>query len=66
MNVSKAGKAAVPIGGSVPSGSFSWATVFHFDEKEVGKIKCAIQHGNEIYTGSQSDGIKRWSIATGG
>ena len=66
MNVSKAGSRPAPSLGSVPSGAFSWATIYQFDEKESGKVKSAIQHEGDIFTGSQQEGIKRWSISTGG
>lgn len=67
MNVSKVG--AMGGGGpsgAVPSGAFAWATVHVFGEKESGKPKCVQLSGGVVYTGSGSDGIKRWSTATGG
>lgn len=67
MNVSKvarAGKTAA--GGSVPTGAFNWATVYQYDEKESGRIKCACLNDLDIYTGTPSDGVKRWNVTSGG
>ncbi len=62
-SVARGGKA---IASGVPAGAFSWATIHQFDEKDTGKVKAVTLQGSDVYTGSQSDGIKRWEISTGG
>jgi hypothetical protein len=60
------GRNATPGGGGVPAGAFNWGTIYQFDDKEAGRIKCAALDSGDIYTGSQSDGVRRWSVVTGG
>eukprot|EP00955_Chlamydomonas_euryale_P048415 353959-Chlamydomonas_euryale.AAC.2 len=55
-----------PTGGGVPAGAFGWATVHEFGDKDSGKPKCVCLSGDVLYTGSGTDGVKRWSAATGG
>ncbi len=59
-------KRAAPSLGDVPVGAFSWATIYQFDEKQAGRIKHAAIHETDIYTGGTGEGVKRWSVVTGG
>jgi hypothetical protein len=67
MNVAKAGAKgpALPTGSMKP-GTFSWATIYEFGEKEAGKPKSVVIDGALVYTGSSSDGVKRYNATSGG
>ena len=47
------------------TGSFSFATVHHFDEKEAGKAKCVTLHDGLIYSATAGEGVRRWNAKTG-
>ena len=66
MQVARVNQQKAPVGGSVPQGAFNWATIYQYDDKESGRIKCCAIDGHDIYTGSQTDGVKRWGVHTGG
>ncbi len=66
MNVARVTKGRALESGNIPAGAFQWATIYQFDEKESGRIKCCWLDGTDIYTGSQADGVKRWDLTTGG
>jgi hypothetical protein len=59
--MAKSGAMALP-----PTGSFSWATIYEFGEKESGRPKSVVIDDAMVYTGSSSDGVKRYNATSGG
>mmetsp|Transcript_27361 Transcript_27361/g.73969 ORF Transcript_27361/g.73969 Transcript_27361/m.73969 type:complete len:287 (+) Transcript_27361:174-1034(+) len=65
MQVQRIEKGVRPGPANVPHGAFNWATIHQFEDKESGRIKCCCIDGLDIYTGSQTDGVRRWNVANG-
>lgn len=58
----RAGEAAASAG--IPAGSFKWATIHQYSDKESGSIKSVAKHEQSLFSSSRG-GIKRWNVATG-
>lgn len=65
MQVQRITKGSAPQGTALPRGTFNWATIHQYNDKESGRIKCCCIDGVYVYTGSQQDGVRRWHVTTG-
>ena len=65
MQVQKIQRGVRPAGNALPRGAFAWATVQQLDDRESGRIKCCCLDGEDIYTASQLEGVRKWNATSG-